>query len=230
MAILAQLVRRRWRLWQNETELQDLLFLSLAVVPVASVIVLNSVLYDGWRQLYFIYPAFVLVSLRGWVALLGWRPGKLRSGWLGVVALGTALSLAHVGHWMARAHPYQNLYFNALAGPDPKMRFDADYWGLTNREALEFIVSHDKRASINVWPGSWTRLADSTLMLRASDRVRVRVVVDQADADYIVTNYRGDRRDYASENPEFRLFHQVTVDGHVVNATYMRLKPRFPRP
>ena len=67
-------------------------------------------------------------------ALLGWRPGKLRSGWLGVVALGTALSLAHVGHWMARAHPYQNLYFNALAGPDPKMRFDADYWGLTNRE------------------------------------------------------------------------------------------------
>ena len=91
-------------------------------------------------------------------------------------------------------------------------------------------MSHDKRPSINVWPGSWTRLADSTLMLRASGRVRVRVVPDQADADYIVTNYREDQRDYASENPEFRLFHQVTVDGHVVNATYLRLKPRFPRP
>jgi hypothetical protein len=76
MAILAQLVRRRWRLRQNETELQDLLFLSLAMVPVASVIVLNSVLYDGWRQLYFIYPAFVLVSLRGWVRCSAGVPGS----------------------------------------------------------------------------------------------------------------------------------------------------------
>lgn len=211
---------------EDEAELQDLFFLALIVGPLGSVIVLDSVLYDGWRQMYFLYPAFVLVTLRGWVALWNWRPRALGNAWPAVVAAGTALSLLHTAWWMSRAHPYQNVYLNALAGREARMRFDLDYWGLTNREALQFIVDKDQRSSIRVWPGSWTPLATSALMLQWPDRSRIRVVSAEADADYIVTTYRGDQRDYASTNSSYQLFHQIAVDDEIVNSTYVRIPER----
>ena len=109
-----------------------------------------------------------------------------------------------------------------------KTRFDLDYWGLTNREALQAILAEDERPSIQVWQGSWTPLATSALMLQWSDRTRIHVVPEQADADYIVTNYRGDQRDYAAANQDFELFRQITVDGEIVNSTYVRTPAKSP--
>ncbi|MBC8084388.1 MAG: hypothetical protein H7Z21_14390, partial [Hymenobacter sp.] len=74
LAIGRQVVRHRWRLFSTDGEWQDLLFIGLGMAPLAAVIVLRSVLYDGWRQLYFIYPALLLVALRGAVAVARWRP------------------------------------------------------------------------------------------------------------------------------------------------------------
>ena len=36
---------------------------------------------------------------------------------------------------MIRDHPYQNVYFNLLAGSDKRHRFELDYWGLSYKEA-----------------------------------------------------------------------------------------------
>jgi hypothetical protein len=53
--------------------------------PLVVVVVLHSALYDGWRQLYFIYPVLLLLALRGLVTVWRWRPSwpMLRSGWQG---------------------------------------------------------------------------------------------------------------------------------------------------
>ena len=32
---------------------------------IISVIILHSVLYNGWRQMYFIYPSFILLAIYG---------------------------------------------------------------------------------------------------------------------------------------------------------------------
>ena len=51
-------------------------------------------------------------------------------------------------------HPYQNVYFNRLAGKDMQMikqRFDLDYWGLAYREGLAYILSVDDRETIPVY-------------------------------------------------------------------------------
>jgi hypothetical protein len=223
-ASVARIVRARRWLWKDEGELQDLFHLALVVGPLASVIALDSVLYDGWRQMYFLYPAMVLVALRGWVLLWNWRPRERASAWPRVVGAGTVLALLHTCWWMARAHPYQNLYLNVLAGRNAKARFDLDYWGLTNGEALQAIVDADERPLIRVLAGSWTQLGTSALMLRGSDRARLRVARDEAEADYIVTNYRFDQG--AAENPAFELFRQIRVDDEVVHSTYVRRDPQ----
>ena len=52
-------------LWRGNKELQDLLHLFIFFIPIFSIIILHSTLYDGWRHLYFIYPSFLMVSLSG---------------------------------------------------------------------------------------------------------------------------------------------------------------------
>jgi hypothetical protein len=77
--ILANILTRHIRLFKYTSEWQDLLFLSLGLGPLAAVIGLHSVLYSGWRQLYFIYPMLLLVGLRGLVAVWHWQPLGLAS-------------------------------------------------------------------------------------------------------------------------------------------------------
>ena len=50
---------------ERNKELQDLLHLFIFFIPIFSIIILHSTLYDGWRHLYFIYPSFLMVSLSG---------------------------------------------------------------------------------------------------------------------------------------------------------------------
>ena len=49
----------------------DFVFLALSVGPILIVVLLDSVLYDGWRQIYFVYPALVLTAMRGLVFAYG---------------------------------------------------------------------------------------------------------------------------------------------------------------
>jgi hypothetical protein len=90
--------------------LQDAVFLGLFAVPITSAILLHPTVYDGWRQIYFVYPAFLLLAIRGWVALSSNDLVlTIRNSLLAVV---TAVSIVHTAVWMWQAHPLQNVYFN----------------------------------------------------------------------------------------------------------------------
>ena len=59
-----QLIKLKFIILKSENYLQDLLFLSSSLGPIIAIVILHSVIYDGWRHLYFIYPAFLLTSLK----------------------------------------------------------------------------------------------------------------------------------------------------------------------
>lgn len=65
IATLKSLFRNYRQIWSTQGELQDLIFLTLLLGPVLAATVLQSILYNGWRHLYFIYPAFILIAIRG---------------------------------------------------------------------------------------------------------------------------------------------------------------------
>ncbi|MBU3624587.1 hypothetical protein, partial [Polynucleobacter sp. AP-Latsch-80-C2] len=145
------LIRNIWSktktLWANDAQLQDLLFLGLFFAPLLAVIMLHSILYNGWRQMYFIYPAFLLVSIRGLISLWALTNTKqMARRILLVLVIG---SMGFTSYWMVRWHPYQYLYFNVLAGPFAK-RFDVDYWAVAYRPVLAKIVGQDPKASYSI--------------------------------------------------------------------------------
>jgi hypothetical protein len=215
-----RVIVRRFQLWKGDAELQDVIFLTIFTGPIVAVIAFHSVLYNGWRQMYFVYPAFLLLALAGlvtsWRALDHRFPAFARPL---LVAL-SFLSLADTAAWMVRAHPYQNVYFNVLAGKDWKSRFELDYWGLGNRRALEYILEHDSSPVIKVWPGSRTPLEVYLHMVEKADRPRIQVVRNEAEADYIITNYQGNSTDYAASGKGHSLFHQISIGDEVILSIY----------
>ena len=214
-----QMIGRRFRLWSNDEEFQDVVFLGLFLIPVAAVILLRSVLYDGWRQLYFVYPALLLVAIKGWV--VAWNPGG--AAMFTRIALGavTFISVSGSAVWMWRAHPVENVYFNALAGHGLRNRYELDYWGVGNRKALEYILAHDRSPRIHVWADSWTPVEYSFLMLNPDDRNRLKKSMDKAYPSYVLTNYRLARKSGDSKYGRgYELFYQLKVDEEVVLSVY----------
>lgn len=214
--VVRELVRRRGRLWATEGEMQDLLFLGLCLGPLLAVIVLRSVLYDGWRQLYFIYPAFLLLALRGWVGLSQWRPRRLGAAWPRLWRGITALSLVVVAAQMVRDHPLQNVYFNLLAGSHVAERFELDYWGLGYQQDLAYIAAHDARSRITIYSPPPSTAEMARLMLRDGAGERLIMVQSPDEADYVIVNYRYHPEPYPYPNE----IYQLRADGRRVHSIF----------
>ena len=174
-------------------EQRDELLVLLALLgPLVTVIVMKSVLYDGWRQLFFIYPAFLLVVLKGmqsgWMWLKNHVSQRIAATVTGCIL---ALGMLPVAGWMVSNHPYQNVYFNRLAGKDMQTvqkNFMLDYWGLAYREGIEAMLLMDPSAQINVFME--TIAGQRTLaILPPQQAARVHVVQDLKEADYFIGNF-----------------------------------------
>ncbi len=205
---------------------RDVIVLSWFFIPVVGVVILRPVLYDGWRHLLFVYPAFVYLAAIGmeWLSAMATRrfaPARRRvvtAGLTGGLLLGLSPAIA----FMVANHPLEHLYFNRLAGRDMetvKQRFELDYWGLTYRQSLEYIVRTDTARRIRVRAANYPGMANS-LLLPERDRLRLRFTGSDADADYFVTNYRFHPEAYPYRDEVFR----VRV-GNASVASVFRLRP-----
>ncbi|WP_157780933.1 hypothetical protein [Hymenobacter sedentarius] len=212
--VIRAMVRQRWRLWASEEQMQDVLFLALCLGPLLAVIVLHSVLYDGWRQLYFVYPPFLLLALRGWVAAAHWRPRW--AYWPQAVRAATAFGMLAVAVQMVRDHPFQNVYFNLLAGRHVAERFEMDYWGLGYQQDLKYIATHDPRPSIAVYAPPPNPTAMAREMLPSALRERLVIVYSPEAADYFITNYRWHPEPYPYPNEVY----QIRADGRRVHSVF----------
>jgi len=212
---LRQIASRRTHLWKGDEELQDTIFFGLFAAPIATVILLHSVLYDGWRLMYFIYPAFLLLAIKGWVSL--WGNNSIRTIPRSLLAIVTVISIVHTTVWMWKAHPFQNVYFNAFAGTGVRFRYDLDYWGLAKRKALEYILKNDDSEVIYVRGEGL-----AFYMLDARDKKRLRY---SDDSRYVITNYRGvQNRDEAKYAKDYDIFYQIRVGNEVILSILRRKK------
>jgi hypothetical protein len=224
--LLGSNVSKARTLWANDDQLQDLLFLGLFLAPLLAVIVLHSVLYNGWRQMYFIYPAFALVAIRGLMAL--WSLVKTKQFARRLFIVIVAGSMTYTGYWMVRWHPYQYLYFNVFAGQFAK-KFDVDYWAVAYRPLLEKVVGQDPQGKYSIFPVWWKWQISyfvSTGALPPQDRSRIINDRSEDCSDYIITVPVGNRKQYL-EKKEFELFDELKVDGQIIYTTFKRKVPIY---
>ncbi len=207
-----------------------LVWLNLYVffLPIISVLILNSVIYDGWRHLYFIYPSLIFIALTGVEIIFHfWKNNKI----INLIIAGIIVHSIFIIGLMIQLHPYENLYFNSLAGNNLKeisKKYEMDYWCLSYREAMEYITKNDTTSNIDVYCAEYTPGLDNTNMLNWNDRNRIFVTTEPEIADYFVIAYRY-RKAPLKGNSVFEIKRNEGVilsvfDTHVLKSTILNEK------
>ena len=189
------------------------------LVPVAYVVVMQPVLYDGIRHVLFILPALALLAAVG-AAWLRARVSGAGRRQLVTLALFVLISLPLRD--LIVLHPYESSYFNSVVGKarGAAGRYDLDYWVSSYKEASRWINARalERGGPIRVL------LAGNELCLPCFQEyqdpsVLVRLVNDTGiggalpdGADYYVSTTR---RGLAENFPDAPVVHTIGRDGAV---------------
>ena len=171
--------------WSNHHEKIDFFIILCFFIPIFSVIIFNSTLYNSWRHLYFLYPFLIYTSITGFSLLMNINI-KLRK----FFTVFFFVSIFSNIFTIYKLHPFQNIYFNFLAEKNANKLFVIDYWGLGNKHSLEKIIEKSNDKNISIGNASFSPLEYSRYML---DKDKTDKVIFSGNAkfdqDYIFTNF-----------------------------------------
>ena len=152
------------------------------VIPLGMILWTNATVYDGWRHVFFLYPPIIIVATHGSRFVF---QTVLTHRYATFIPLGFLLFPAF---WMAKNHPHQNVYFNSLTANDAWKKYEMDYWGLSYKQAYEYLVQHQPEGELHVsvanTPGFYNHWT-----LSAKDQERIEFV-DRTEASYFLSNLR----------------------------------------
>ncbi len=164
----------QWR--ERFQALRDMLVVAACgLAPILVVILFKSLIYPDNRQMYFVYPALLLVSVYG-LRFLVEKIREVNLHWRAWTAVILLLGLAYPLYFMVRYHTYENVFFNFLAGPNMSTiarRFTMDRWCMAGKNALEYIIRTDPDPVI---PVRKLCVVSARLILPASQRNRFRIM------------------------------------------------------
>lgn len=162
---------------------------SFFLLPVLMVIIKNSTLYDGWRQLHFTYVGFTLVGFAGLLRMLRWAKSKsLRI--FNLVKVFAGLNIAYLLFIMISIHPFQQTYFNALASSSQFSRFEIDYWGISYRDGLKELAKlAEGDECLKFYSFSYPGIANYKF-LDEETRSKLCLEYKIENSDYYITNFR----------------------------------------
>ena len=128
---------------------------------------------------------------------------------------------------MYKHHPYQNVYFNLLAKKNFHKKFEMDFWGLSNKNALEYISSIED-GKIMISNLSNIDLNLSKQILKKNEREKFIVTYEPGEADYLINNHRdwnGKIKPADFKIPKnFEIIHEIKVDEVTINTIYKKIK------
>jgi len=217
LALVVARVRRGFFAPLEAAEQQDLFFLLAFAVPLLTVILGRSTVYDGWRHVYFVYPAFVCLAVSGLAVLAAaFRPPLARAVLLGAIGAACLATLVT----MERLHPYEMLYFNFAAGRDAGARYDGDYWGLSLRRGLEEALRAEGPEGEVPVVFDGEGVFGNRLILPERDRERI-TLVPLPRARYYVTTHRETLYDPAAFRRRYGLAPTQQTYALVVGSTHV---------
>lgn len=176
--------------------------------------------YDGWRHIYYIYPCMVAFS----VYVLRQCIERVRLPFYRVAAVIIGLFFivdsVFAARFIVRNHPNQYLYFNMLAGGYEKVKvnFDMDYWGISYKQLLDYLLSLPVNKPTSVYFQQQLPYTEF-VMIPALKKKGMTIVASVEEADLYVTI----NRDFKDPPPSrFHKAYTVTVEGADVSAVYVR--------
>jgi len=181
--------KRYSHLWVGYREKFDVFLFFLLIIFYFLIIKLNSTLYDGWRQLYFIYPIIIYYVIYALQIFYYYLKGKKY-----IINYLLTAYLTFLMYILYTMHPMQMVYFNFLAKNNVSINYQVDYWGLSSIQAIRKILNYENNKSkIRIANASYVSLWRSLVLLDKDDKNRIEFVgQDYKNADYIFTNFNSE--------------------------------------
>ena len=198
----------------------DLLLFFILLISFFIVIEFNNSKFGGWRHLYYIYPIIIYFS----IYLLNYIfknniNKKIKTAIISIILLNLLYNL----NWIYKNHPNQYVYFNLINKGYFMNNFDLDWWGISHRESIKYILDKDDNQKIKINGKGFTNLRDSLLYIDKIDRSRV-ILTDINSATYIIDNKMKRIREYKKkEDIVFSVFHEIKVDGFTISKILKRV-------
>ncbi len=204
----------------SNNEFFDIFLLSNFLIIFFVVIEFNVSNFGGWRHLYFLYPIVIYLSLYFINEILE-SSSKIVKYILIIVIF---LNLFYNLNWSIKNHPHQYVFFNIVSKKFSKNNFDLDWWGVSHKSSLEYILKDTNKKKIKIFAEGFTSLKDTYLFLNKEDKKRI-ILSDFKNADYIIDSKMRRIRvnNMIQNNDNFKLVYQLIVDEHVVNGIYKKI-------
>ena len=211
----------------------DFFILSLLISPILSVIVFHSALYSGWRHLYFIYPLIIYIAVFGLFSIKEYFESVKKAKYNILITVSIIMFLIGTLFKMIEMHPFQMVYFNCLAGTKPENNFEVDYWGLSFRKGLEFVINDSKsngNDTAKIFDNSNLTPIKKSLRILPKIQSNKIIFTNLNNANYLLSTYSEVNYQEDSLKKKFSLksedeIYNITVDNIKIFSVF-RLKKR----
>jgi hypothetical protein len=172
-----------WRLLRGRIRTDLLLYVGLGFAfPLFGLILLNSPLYNNFRQALFLVPAMFVLAAPALELMFS----KIAPGWARVLVI-AVIALPGVA-FSVKLYPYEYVYYNSLVGGPGGVRdrYELDYWRISLREAaleLNELAPHGSTVIVTRSAGLFARYARHDLIV---DKIINSTVDLNHGYDYLV--------------------------------------------
>ena len=202
-------------------EFTDIFFIFTILLSFFIFAEFNKSQYGGWRHLYFIYPIVIYFSL----VLLNNTLKKSSSLYKYILFIFIFLNLSYNLFWSIKYHPHQYVYFNLISKHYANKNFDLDWWGISHKSSLEYILRDSEQDEIKVFTEGFSSLQNTYLFLDEKSKKKISLVFDLNEADYIIDSKMKRIRVNNNLNKlsDFNLLYELKIDGQSVNGIYKKI-------
>ncbi len=204
----------------NNNEFFDLFLILTLFFSFFIVLEFNKSKFGGWRHLYYLYPISVYFALYFINFLFSKKTSFLKYFASAAVFLNLTYNLI----WFTQNHPHQYVFFNFIAKNYAMKNFDLDWWGVSHKSSVDYILSKDTREEIKIFVEGFASLRDTLMHLKNDDRKRIKLT-DYKDADYVIDSKMKRLRvnNNLAENNSLELIYELIIDQQPINSVYKKI-------
>ena len=212
------------KLFNRELEridvLEDILFAFVfIVIPIGLNVVLKTILFDGWRHFYFIYPFIIMIGM----SLFKYLNKKLLNRFFEILIW---INIIFLIFWNISNNPFQYLYFNKLLiGKNSLSLFEKDYWGISNKQLVERI--NDIEAEKINWSFHGSNMKTSLLILNSNDQKKFNYINKDnfTEKFYVFINNRNlSKKEINKILKEKNFISKIIFKDEFINGVYVENK------
>ena len=186
--------------------------------------IFKPIIFNGWRHFYFLFPGLIFIATIG----INFLNNKLKLYNRKITFLYYLILITYfcsLIFWNIKNHPYQFVYLN-LPSQKYFSKFEKDYWGISNRDALRFILSEDKRDKITIVGVQNSRIDFSLMMLSENEKKRIDLKkfdeVKKANIDYYISHFNDEYDTSYYINNGYKIFNEIQINKKNINIVFTK--------